>query len=320
MMTYEECMAAILLSPEDDRPRYDLANSLRAADPTRAEFIETQLEEARVRREQRYRMSSDLETRGDRLLGGREFEWARDLDFYLGEEARHRRIEYDRGLPWLCMLNPYMFLEQGEQIVSNIAPLRGIQFYDDPEGSPFPMKELAASPLLARFDEIRLHECKLSNEDLLAFAASPNLERLLDLDLRAWGVYEKPMPTIELLDALGANPLTRKCLQIRTHIRAADNGEIGEFTAHDEYGNYIFEMSAEGHELERKHGYLPWLHHADGLWCSPDTHYWVEQKVLPLFPPGSPIDPSAAPRQGVMPTRPVAPRSAAAQFLVKGAY
>ena len=43
-MTYEQCMLAILASPESDLPRHDLAALVRATDPAWSEFIERQLE------------------------------------------------------------------------------------------------------------------------------------------------------------------------------------------------------------------------------------------------------------------------------------
>ena len=147
--TYEKCMLAILASPEDDALRRRLASIMRSSDPLWSELIELQLA---LSDRERARIPRTTEPRESELIDDNLRRWSRDLDFYLGEELRHRHVEFQRGLPWLCTMNPYMFLEYGEYILSRVAPLRGIEFYADPEGAPFPARELVACPLLARLD------------------------------------------------------------------------------------------------------------------------------------------------------------------------
>jgi hypothetical protein len=182
-------------------------------------------------------------------------------------------------------MNAYTLLEHGEYIFHRIAPLRGVDFFADPDGDPFPAKQLAASPLLARLDEIRFHEDTVRATDLIELASSPHLHRLQSLDVRRNEV------TLEVWEAFAANPLTRKCLMIDSNtVVPSDRGPIGEcYARFDMYPGRNFDVSREGKDLERKYGYLPWLH--DINICGPqDAHYWVENKVLPKYVPGSPAD------------------------------
>lgn len=280
-MTYEECMLAILANPEDDMPRRALADVLRPSEPDFAELIDFQLDHSAKRRAQRGRIATPW--RDEELLQKNKPAWTPDLEFYLGEIPFVPTIEFDRGLPWLCSMNPYTLLEHGDYIFNRIAPLRGIEFFADPEGDPFPAKEIAAHPLLERLDEIRFHPRTLGKHDLEILAASPHLHRALSWDVRQNTV----MP--EVWEVFAANPSTRKCLMIATDYEVpSDAGPLGECGARfDVYHPRYFEVSNEGKELERKYGYLPWLHKANI--CNPkDACYWVEHKVLPTYAPGSP--------------------------------
>jgi hypothetical protein len=304
-MNYQECMQAILQNPENDEPRREMAAIIRSVEPQRAEFIERQLWMADHRRRTKYDLRN-LTTIGrgvtyeeHSLLRDNVFEWSRDIGFYMGEILPHRVTEFDRGFVRLCSMNPYLFLEQGEHIMNAIAPLRGISFFDDPDGDPFPMKELAASPLLSRLEEIRFTECRLTEEDLITFAQSQYLQRAVILELRCRGAA----PSLALAEALAANPLTRKCLRIESDILVeawsapgfhSIAGPIGEFYAEADQDLFLrpalVEMSPEGRELERRYGYIPWLHQHNGGFYEPDAYYWVEQGVLPRFVVGSPAE------------------------------
>jgi hypothetical protein len=49
------------------------------------------------------------------------------------------------------------------------------------------------------------------------------------------------------------------------------------------------DITPKGKELERKYGYLPWLHPEDN-WCEPlDAAWFVSQGILPVKPVGSPV-------------------------------
>ena len=298
-MSYQECMLAILRDPENDTPRRAMVDLLGPSDPVRAKFIQIQLDVAQRRRETKYSRVVSDDAGGSSYLDAYEEEWTRDIGFYMGELPIHRQVEFDRGFVRLCSMNPYLFLEQGEHIMNAIAPLRGIAFFDDPDGDPFPMKEIAASPLLSRLEEIRFAKCWLTESDLLTFAESPNLQRALILDLRCHGKW----PGVVLAEALAANPLTRKCLRIESNVLSEEVvapwlrdffGPIGEFYAEADldlhFGRALVEMSPEGRELERRYGYIPWLHKHNSGFYSPDAFYWVQTGALPRFVVGSPAD------------------------------
>lgn len=316
-MNYQECILAICANPEDDAPRKELVNLLRGPDPARAMFIEKQLQEAMFRRLRRYEDPKPHERvippPGEsawELLDKHKKEWARDLAFYMSEDRRHQEIGFDRGLPWSCKLSPWMFLEQGEHILAHIAPLRGVWFFDDPwdDLTPFPMKEIAASPLLAHFDSISFKSCNVKDDDVELFAASPHLGRLRLLNIETR--WETSMRSLE---ALAAHPLTRRCLRIKNGLVAEDRGEIGECWVQRmmNYKEYPYGMSTEGHALEKKYGYLPWLHLANKPLNDADATYWVEQRVLPQFEPGSPPDAPTPIGPGFPPHRPIEPRERA---------
>jgi hypothetical protein len=285
-------MLEVLANPEADAPRHELAKIVRPSDPEFAEFIEQQLAMSRRMRETKYNPGVALvgfkSTRESALLEKNEQRWSREIGFYMGETIQHRHVEFYRGLPWSCSMNPYVFLEQGEYILTRIAPLRGIEFFLPEQDGPYPMKELAACPLLARLDTIRFPVLRGSSgpteDDMALFAASPQLQRLLTLDLRGADV------SLSTFALLAANPQTRKCLYIDCDAKVSrDGGPIGECaTRFDSYSDRYFEASAEGLELEGKHGYIPWLH-ADNVCSAPDAHYFVEHKVLPKLAPGSPV-------------------------------
>ncbi len=282
-MTYEQAMLAVLADPESDDARRDLVAVLRGPDPDRARYVELQMETTLQRREE-----ETFSLRGSdeewRLQSSHRTRWKRDVDMYLGEHHDNQRVEFERGLPWLISMNPYLFLEQGEYVMSRIAPLRGISFFDDPDGSPFPMKELAASPLLERLEEIRFLNATLTADDVMTFSSSTRLTRAYTIDMGG-NVREA-----SLVEGFAANPATRKCLAIRGMLLPDDYLE--EYSSTGEPGPDYYqywEMSECGHALERKYGYLPWLH-LNHLSHAADAKYWTDQKVLPRFVPGSPAD------------------------------
>ena len=221
--TYEECMLAILASPEDDALRRELASIVQASDPLLAEFIELQLT---LTDRERARLPRNTFPREWQLADENRRRWARNLDFYLGEDMRHRDVEFRRGLPWLCTMNPYMFLEQGEYILTRVAPLRGIKFYADPEGDPFPAKELAACPSLARLDEIRFDRFAASKDELEILVSSPHLVRV-----RAWDFREVQV-SAGVWEAIAANPAARGAFMIQSDYKVpSDGGPIDEVAA-----------------------------------------------------------------------------------------
>jgi hypothetical protein len=280
-MMYEECFTAILADPENDSLRTALATILRDSDSNWAELIELQVKVAQRRRSGNHTTSfRELD-----LLRENQRRWARNLDMYMGELVRNQTVEFDRGLPWMCSMNPYLFLEQGGYVMSSIAPLRGIWFFDDPDRDPFPMKRLAESPLLDRLDCISFQRCDLTDEDLIAFAQSKNLQRCRSIDIRNVG---KVSPAV--LEAFAANPQLRKCLMVSNDIRASDGGRVGEFySGGGDTRSITVEIGEDGRKLEQAHGYIPWLH-LDNVCANSDVSYLFDHHVLPRFVPGSPAN------------------------------
>ncbi|HLL21696.1 MAG TPA: hypothetical protein VK427_06180, partial [Kofleriaceae bacterium] len=103
--------------------------------------------------------------------------------------------------------------------------------------------------------------------------------------------------TIRAFEALARNASTRKLLVVgrgksgspETHYNPAQEYEVTDRL--NRWDGFISEMGPvkpEGQALERKYGYLPWLH--DENICNPlDAHWFVEHGVLPVKPAGSPV-------------------------------
>ena len=290
-MSYESIMQAILDRPEDDAPRLALAEYLKTEDPPLSRFIKAQIETTRTRR-----VARSLDNFADRVESSLRLEhgqrWKQLVGPYLGMEDRHRHVVFERGLPWLISMNPYLFIEQGKYLLDRIAPLRGIRFYRDPDDHSFPMAELAASPNLARLDFVDLTNCWLKDDDLAVFAASPHLDRLRDLDLTDNGSLTEQSARI-----LASHPGTRKCLTIEfSSLGWKQYWPPHEFIESDGYGPDgahrgwdHWAPSDQALELERELGYIPWLH-IDNWSHRADLGYWVEHGQLPCFVPGSPVD------------------------------
>lgn len=284
--TYSSCMQEILADPEDDRPRHALATLLRNSDPLYASVIEHQLAVANE-----YRTTGRVRTTdtwSDARVREHGHEWAPNLYMFLGEFPD---VTFRRGLPWSCTMNPYLFLEQGEYVMNRIAPLRSIEFWDDSEGAPFPMKELVESPLLERLDHISFASCTLSVDDIERFARCTRLTRLVTVDLHIkFGAFA-PYSAEALLPILCSNPSLRRCLVISNEFRNAEGRPSLEFFSHTQetYGPFIVALDSLAAELEAKHGYIPWFH-IHNLVERSNARWYVEHDAYPRYLPGSPAD------------------------------
>jgi uncharacterized protein (TIGR02996 family) len=166
MSTAEDLIAAVSSDPEADPPRLAYAAYIRGSDPNRAALIEAQVEEAKIRRARRKLPPPNRHP----LLLKHEAEWSRTIAKYA------RSWKFDRGFITSVTLDPHVFLEYGEWLYLN-APIRSVRFLP-PDDGPFPMSELAASPLLAHLDAIGFLVPTLTNDDLQEFAGSPHLDHL----------------------------------------------------------------------------------------------------------------------------------------------
>jgi uncharacterized protein (TIGR02996 family) len=271
----ERLLVAIAADPEDDAPRLAYAEYFRASDPERATFIEKQIEKTRSRRATR---SFAPSSRPD---AKREAEWTRTLAKYATSWT------FDRGFVAAISIDPNLFLEYGEWLFV-VAPIRKVSFVT-PEDDRFPMKELAGSPLLARLDAIGLSKAgwnapEPTDDDFLALAASPHLQRLL------WLSADKKRLPMSVYEAFAAAPLTRKALALRLSHEGYPGEYIGDTGQDDLQGRAIQDwlpMSPEGAELEKKYGYQPWLHGKDNFCEALDAAYYVANGILPVKPAGS---------------------------------
>lgn len=275
MTRYEALIQAITANPGDDAPRIAFADHIRASDPERAQFIDRQLESARRRRERRSFSVGDPDDR-ERLF---ESSWSRLIAKY----ARDWR--YDRGFVAKLFIDPYLFLEYGEWLLINF-PVTVVNFVHPDEG-PFPWQELADSPLLASLEAIviwdRFRDIHLTQADVLKFCVSPHLARLRYLGFPRFDV------TPEAYEALASIPAIKKLLVLGLEDPAFPGQRFEETDEQDMQGRYLMRwspVSEHGRELEAAHGYLPWLHRANGA-DAYDVGYFVAKGLLPVRAPGS---------------------------------
>ena len=278
----ERLLTAVTAAPHDDAPRKAYADYIRPFDPDRAELIDLQLERAADARTTRMGHRGNPGERG--ILSARGEEWSRTLLKYV------RRAEYYRGFVERIVIDPYLFLEYGEWLYIN-APIHYVAFARPADG-PFPIDELAASPLLARLTGIGLSNGVVDDATVARFASSPHLTSCQWLDL-SYNVL-----TIKAFESLAHYPSTRKLLAV-----ARDQG--GHWSTQYDPGQQLevtdrrnrwdgFEtewgpIKPEAQALERQYGYLPWLHHENT--CFPlDAHWYVTHGVLPVKPVGSPVE------------------------------
>jgi uncharacterized protein (TIGR02996 family) len=272
-MTFESYLAAILASPEDDAPRLAFAKAWAAYDAPLARFVELQVERAQRRRAGDEASPSSEEAT---LLRNNEARWAHTLAKYT------RSWQFDRGFISYVVIDPHLFLEQGAWLMRN-APIHHVGFSNAAEG-PFPLDELLASPLLAQLDSIDLPNLELGDSDIAQLAASPHLDRCLVLDLS-----HNPL-TSKAFEALAAGAHTRALLQVhraRGRNDSSPSQQLAETEQQDSWGATQWDfapLGAAGQALERRFGYLPWLHPGDNACDRFDARWLVSRGALPKRP------------------------------------
>src|SRR5262245_13010230 len=133
-MTYEELLAAVVASPEDDAPRVEFAHHVRSYDSDLARFIELQVAAAQTRRAKREGRRTVIGAEDRVLLQRHIGTWARTIQKYAVS------LEYDRGFVTKIVIEPNLFLEYGDWLFTN-APLRHVGLTKPQEGA-FPIDEL----------------------------------------------------------------------------------------------------------------------------------------------------------------------------------
>lgn len=273
MTRYEELLTAVTSNTGDDAPRLAFAAHVRDAEPDRARFIEQQIEEARGRRARR----GYIHVSNDPLLRKHEAEWTRMVAKYA------RRWTFDRGFIAKIVIEPHLFLEYGDWLLLNY-PIQMVEL-GKPDGGAFPATELADSPLLGRLDALVIRRVALTEAEIERLGSSPHLARLLHLDL------DRQHVGLGIYDRLAAAPNLRKLLTLSLEDGGPGQGYAD--TGRDDLQGRPVEawtdVSPEGKALERKYGYLPWLHPEHNA-CEPlDAAWFVAQGILPVKPPGSPV-------------------------------
>jgi len=274
MTQYEQLLRAVTSNVDDDGARLAFAANIRASQPDRARFIEDQIERAKKRRARR----DHIYVADHPLLREHEAEWSRTIAKY----ARH--WIFDRGFVEQIEIDPDLLLEYGEWLLINY-PIIAIDFRK-PESGVFPIDEIAQSPLLDRFDALRFHDVQLSSTDIERLVQSPHLQRLRYLD------FGKSPVRPALYEMLASNPATRKLLRLVVVDDAFPGQRYADTGRDDMQGRAVHawtDLSPEGKRLEATYGYIPWLHEANIV--EPlDAAWFVAQGVLPVKPPGSPVN------------------------------
>jgi uncharacterized protein (TIGR02996 family) len=177
----------IIAHPDDDAPRLIYADWLEERGDPRGAFIRMQVELARAPLDDPRR--PEWEFRVHDLLEDHEEEWLGPV----GE--RVVGWQFRRGFVDAVEMSLRDFLEHGEEL-TRLTPLRhlrpGVAYttYPGQGAARIPQPEdaeripqLAKCPALRHIDTLDLSHTPLSDEDLAALAASPNLRCLTALDL-----------------------------------------------------------------------------------------------------------------------------------------
>jgi uncharacterized protein (TIGR02996 family) len=292
-MSINEVFRQICENPEGDELRLEYAKLIEPSDPDHAELIRFQIGVAADRR--RGTRSYGLETKERHLLEVNQTRWARDIAKFAAYGLPDR-VEFDRGFPARLKMHPDVFVEYAD-LLFRLAPIRHIDFiqpYDednqdvvDESGNiaPYPMDRLLASPQLSRLDSVGFVNVKLKlgnpddPGDVTKIARCPHLTRCVYLNFA--------FTTISFHDflELAEGELTSKMLVVTP----LDVGEqyVSEYDEHgDEYTGTVF--SEEWRAVERRLGYIPWLHPSHNRTNRFDARWHLEHGKRPRYPPGSP--------------------------------
>lgn len=296
-MNIEQTFEAICETPEDDGLRLEYATLIESSDPDHARFIRWQVRYADERRHgvDHGGGASDR----DNLLPANRSRWARNIAKFAAH-GDPRAVAFDRGFPIHVEMHPDVFIEYAD-LIFRLAPIRSIYFVqpyaedgrslrnDSGELAAFPMDRLLACPQLARLDSVGFVHVELKPSrrnqpgDVTKIAQCPHLTRCLDLNFSSTTITDHAF--LELAEG----ELTGKMLVVRPLYvgeRRVEDIEVGmgEYTRTD--------FSDEWKAVERRLGYIPWLHpsHNDVVhgW---DRRWHLEHGKLPKYPPGSPQQP-----------------------------
>lgn len=302
-MSATDLFNAICADPEDDELRLQYADEVRAFDPDHAAFIRLQVGIAALRRRcvaaspdrRIWPWFPEEESQAGALLSKNRLRWIRDLIKF----ARSRRadlVEFDRGFPAQIEVEPHTFVTNADALFQ-IAPIRHINFTQpvdehghlrrQRDGSlpPFPIDELLARPHLARLDSIGFSHAAFvsSGPHTVGTAATiarcPHLTRCVYLAFVLTPIKESDL--IELAEG----PLTGKMLGISIR-------DVGECTSNENHTNgkeYLYtEFGEKWLDVERRVGYVPWLHRSHNGDSRLDARYHFDHTPgVPRYAPGT---------------------------------
>lgn len=231
----------ILVSPEDDRPREQLANALIARGDPRGEFIALQLEVARIRR------SADVSAarwggafrRATQLLEEHRASWLPPLPPWATDPY------FRRGFVEGVTVDAERFLRDAP-ILYAVAPIRRLAV----RGAGPIAEQLFTQEALDRLISLNLRENGLGDAGTIALAASPHAARLRWLDLEANDIGAAG------LDAVLASPYLRQLAFLAFRWNLVPSPEEGYAV---ENGISSILPTEETDAAEAKYGPRPWL-------------------------------------------------------------
>jgi hypothetical protein len=163
---------------------------------------------------------------------------------------------------------------------------------DFPRLPPGALPRLLACEALGKLDSIGFPATGLDDDAVAMIAACPHLEHCLYLDLS-----RNPLGP-RAFEALAASPHLRRLLVVeRAQIAGLDPaltwhpGEVvtAEISATQSRA-MLHHIRDEGHALEVRHGYLPWLH-LDNRVARFDARWFVDHGLRPVARRGVPMIP-----------------------------
>jgi uncharacterized protein (TIGR02996 family) len=294
-MRIEQVFQAICENPEDDELRLEYAKLIEGTDPAHAKLIRVQIKYADDRRGglRAYGWEGDEEG----LIRRHGARWARDIAKFAAYGLPDR-VEFDRGFPARLKMHPNVFVEYAD-LLFRLAPIRHVDFvqpYDednqdvrDEDGNlaPYPMDRILACSQLSRLDSVGFVNVMLTlgnpgdPGDVAKIARCPHLTRCVYLNFA--------FTTISRHDflELAEGELTSKMLVVAPLRSSIGEQHVNDFDERgDEYTGTVF--SEEWRAVERRLGYIPWLHPSHNGVNRFDARWHFAHGKLPKYPPGSP--------------------------------
>ena len=225
----EALLARILANPSDYKLRTQLANLAARRNDPRAELIRLQL-------------SGDDAARPQitNLIRSHP-EWTSALT-----ELGARDIKFSAGFPDEITIDASALLARGPDLLA-AAPLMRLHVRD----AKGRVADIVRSPLLATIEALDLDDQGVTDDDVVALAASPHARRLRQLDLRY-----NPL-TARGIEAIAASPHLKQLEVVALDGNPADPVDRVEYV--DETNTHRVPTEA-GKALEAKYGPLRWLH------------------------------------------------------------